>query len=72
MLIKNLKLTFGRQENNKIILQADNGEEIMLPDYLLEQFTEHTKPVFLSLDYQPTLSVEGNKKEILNDLLGNE
>jgi hypothetical protein len=69
MLIKNLKLSFVRQEGDKIILQADNGAEIFLPDYLLEQFTEHDKPVFLSMDYQPTPSADENKKEVLNDLL---
>ena len=72
MLIKNLKLSFSRQEDDKIILQADNGAEIIVPDYLLEQFTEHNKPVFLSADYQPTPSADDNKKEVLNDLLGNE
>ena len=72
MLIKNLKLSFNRQEDEKIILQADNGDEIVLPDYLLEQFSEHDKPVFLNVDYHPVSGTEENKKEILNDLLGNE
>lgn len=72
MLVKNLRLIFSKQEGEKIFLQTENGAEIVLPDYLLEQHTDHKQAVYLSIDSKPLPVVEDSQKEVLNELLNNQ
>ena len=72
MLIQNLKLKFQKIENEKIFLNTENNLEIILPAQLLENHHDHAETLYLSLDNKIILDVEDNRKEILNDLLGND
>ncbi|MBP9802064.1 hypothetical protein KBC40_00560 [Patescibacteria group bacterium] len=71
MLIHNLRLKFKKIENEKVILETENNLEIVLPAVLLENYRDHTQILYLSLDNQIISDAEHNRKEILNDLLGN-
>ncbi len=68
MLIKNLKLSFSKQEDGKVILCTENGAEVVLADFLLEGLDDKEKGLYLNLDYQPNSSVDDQKK-LLNELL---
>jgi hypothetical protein len=72
MLIHNLRLKFKKIENEKVILETENNLEIVLPAVLLENYRDHTQILYLSLDNQIISDAEHNRKEILNDLLGND
>lgn len=72
MLIHNLRLKFKKIENEKVILETENNLEIILPAELLENYRDHTQILYLSLDNQVISDAEHNRKEILNDLLGND
>ena len=69
MLVKNLRLNFDRQNDDKLILKTEHGTEVILPDYLLEQYSDHQQPVYLSIDTKPLTANEDNQKEILNELI---
>jgi len=72
MLIKNLALSFLRQEGDKIIFQTEAGLEIAVARELLSDFVATNKPFYLNLDQQPFLASSENQKQILNELLGNK
>ncbi|MBT4349751.1 hypothetical protein HOD19_03180 [bacterium] len=72
MIIQNLRLSLKEKNDEKIILATENGMEFSLPASLLDKLTEDDQALYLSLDYHPTPTVEDKKKEVLNDLLGNE
>ncbi len=72
MLIHNLRLKFKKIENEQVILETENNLEIILPAGLLENYRDHTQILYLSLDNQIITDAEHNRKEILNDLLGND
>ncbi len=71
MLVKNLELSFDRQEGDKIVLRTESGAEIIVDDYLLEGL-EKDKKLYLNIDYQ-ALEANEDSKQLLNDiLLGDE
>lgn len=72
MLVKNLELSFDRQDKGKIILRAESGAEVSLDDYLLNNFVAHDKKVYLSIDHSPLVSSEETQKELLNEILDNQ
>ncbi len=72
MLIKNLKLSFDRQSDGQIVFKTESGSEIILPEKLLEQYSEHSREVFLTVDYQELKDTVDNQKETLNRLLDQE
>ena len=72
MLIKNLKLSFDRQSDGQIVFKTESGSEIILPEKLLEQYSEHSREDFLTVDYQELKDTVDNQKETLNRLLDQE
>ena len=72
MLIKNLSLTFDHQVDGQIFFKTDNGAVIVLPDFLFEQNFKPEQKIYLSADLAPMVSVEENKKQLLNELLGGD
>ncbi len=72
MLIKNLVLSFLRQEDNKIIFRTEAGLEIAVARELLGDFKASEQKFYLNLDQQPCLTNSENQKQILNELLGNK
>ena len=72
MLVQNLRLSLKEKSEGKVILVSENGMEIILPGLLADEFTEKNKPLYLSLDYQPTPTADDDKKEVLNNLLGKD
>jgi len=72
MIIQNLRLSLKEKNDEKIILTTENGMEFSLPASFLDKSTEDSQTFYLSLDHHPTPTIEDKKKEVLNDLLGNE
>ncbi|PIR06561.1 MAG: hypothetical protein COV55_03480 [Candidatus Komeilibacteria bacterium CG11_big_fil_rev_8_21_14_0_20_36_20] len=72
MIVRNLELKFDRQEDEKVFLKADAGAEVVITDYLADDFKERDKKVYLSIDYKPLVSSDENQKKILNELLDSE
>lgn len=72
MLIHNLKLQFKKLEGETIFLQTENGMEIILPAKLLTNYQDHNQTLYLSLDSQTITDIDDSRKELLNDLLGND
>lgn len=72
MLIHNLRLQFKKIENEKIFFETEDGTEVSLPAQLLENYRDHTKILYLSLDSQTITDIDDSRKELLNDLLGND
>ena len=72
MIIKNLALTFDRQDQGRVYFRADNGEDITLPGFLLGEGFDKQKQVYLSVDYSPLLSADDSKKKLLNELLNDD
>lgn len=70
MLIHNLKLQFKKAEGETIFFQTENGMEIILPTKLLSNYQDHQKALYLNLDTQTITDVEDSRKELLNELLG--
>lgn len=69
MLIKNLPLKYKGKQGDKISLQTENGGEVLVDDFLLENLESKDQPVYLALDQQPLVSRAENQKEILKELL---
>jgi len=67
MASRNLKLFLNKQEGKKVFLHTENGEEIVLDDFLLGD-VDLGKDIYLNLDNKP-LSDMQNQKELLNELL---
>jgi len=72
MLIKNLKLSFDRQSDGQLVFKTESGSEISLSEKLLEQYTDHDKPIYLAVDYQQLKSTTDSQKDTLNTLLDKE
>lgn len=72
MLIKNLVLSFLRQEDDKIIFCTEAGLEVAVAAELLSDFKASDQKFYLYLDQQPFLASSANQKQILNELLGNK
>jgi len=72
MLIKSLQLSFDRQEDDRLIFKTDSGAEVIIADYLLEDYKERNKDIYLCAGYQPHSEVDNSHKEILNELLGGD
>jgi hypothetical protein len=70
MLIHNLKLQFKKSEGETIFFQTENGMEIILPTKLLSNYQDHQQALYLNLDTQTITDVEDSRKELLNELLG--
>lgn len=70
MLIKSLQLSFDRQEGDKLIFKTDSGAEVAIADYLLEEYREKDKKIYLCAGYKPHSQVDDSHKEVLNELLG--
>lgn len=71
MIIKNLQLKFDRQEGDKVILKTEAGAEVWLTDYLLDEWADRQREIFLGVDREPMLGSMENKKDTLNELLDN-
>jgi hypothetical protein len=72
MPIKNLSLSFLRQEDDKMIFRTETGLEVAIARELLGDFKAGEQKFYLNLDQQPFLASEANQKQILNELLGNK
>lgn len=70
MLVKNLRLNFSKADNEKVILQTENGMEIILPESLLDSY-DRKQVIYLAMDYQPVAGEE-SQKQVLNELLDNQ
>ncbi|MCB9803053.1 hypothetical protein H6761_03535 [Candidatus Nomurabacteria bacterium] len=71
MLIQNLRLNFKKEEEEKVFLETENGMEIVLPKFLLEAHPDFKEGIFLSADTKIMPSSDDYKKEMLNELVGN-
>ncbi|MBT4850216.1 hypothetical protein HON36_05195 [Candidatus Parcubacteria bacterium] len=69
MLIKNLELSFDRQEGDKVILKTGSGAEVALAEFLLDEYKDKGKKLYLSLDEKIIMSSDSSQKEVLNELL---
>ncbi len=69
MLIKNLELSFDRQEGDKVVLKTESGAEVALAEFLLDEYKDKSKKLYLSLDEKIIMSSDGSQKEVLNELL---
>jgi hypothetical protein len=69
MLIKNLVLSFVRQEEGQIIFQTETRLEVAIAAELLADFQNNNQPFYLNFDSQPYLAMSDNQKQILNEIL---
>ncbi len=72
MLLKNLLLTFDHRADGQIFFRTDNGALVALPDFLFASDFEPEQKIYLSADLVPMVSIEENKKQLLNELLGGD
>ena len=72
MLIKNLELSFDRQENGKMIFKTETGAEITIADHLLDVPEDKSKQVYFCLDQKPLPGSDEDKKQLLNELIDDE
>ncbi|PWB38784.1 MAG: hypothetical protein C3F02_01690 [Parcubacteria group bacterium] len=72
MIIKNLKLNYSGRQDNKAIFKTENGAEVLVDAFLLDNFEDNHQPIYLALDQEPLVSRDEDKKEILNKLLNPE
>lgn len=80
MLIQNLRLNFkkealrsGTQGDEKtLVFETENGMEVILPKFLLEDHPDYQSGIFLSADRNVMPTSEDYKKDILNEFIGNE
>ncbi|PLX24651.1 hypothetical protein C0580_04590 [Candidatus Parcubacteria bacterium] len=68
MFIKNSKISFDRQEGEKIVFRTESGAEISLDNSLLEKIDYQNKDLYISLGDQESSSSDEQKK-LLNELL---
>ncbi|MBT6691765.1 hypothetical protein HOB10_05565 [Candidatus Parcubacteria bacterium] len=69
MLIKSLQLSFDRREGEVLIFKTETGAEVSITDYLLENYKEKDKKIYLCAGYQPHSQVDDSHKTVLNELL---
>lgn len=68
MFIKNLKISFDRQEGEKIVFKTESGSEISLDNSLLENVDYQNKDLYIDVNDQESSSSDEQKK-LLNELL---
>lgn len=69
MPIKNLVLSFVREEDGKIIFQTETKLEVAIATDLLGDFKNDGQPYYFNFDKQPYLAASDNQKQVLNELL---
>lgn len=68
MFIKNLKISFDRQEGEKIVFKTESGSEVSLDNSLLENIDYQNKDLYIDVNDQESSSSDEQKK-LLNELL---
>lgn len=72
MIVRNLELDFDREEAGKVFLKTEAGEEVILTNYLMDDFKKRDQKIYISVDYKPLISSDENQKKILNELLDSD
>lgn len=68
MFIKNLKISFDRQEGKKIVFKTESRSELFLDNSLLENVDYQNKDLYLDVNDQES-SPSDEQKKLLNELL---
>ncbi|MBT4209701.1 MAG: hypothetical protein HOE19_02190 [Candidatus Komeilibacteria bacterium] len=66
MIINNLELFFDRQEGNNLFFKTQTGQELVIDEGLLVDFSDRDKKVYLNLDSQQT---SNQPQDVLNEIL---
>ena len=66
MIINNLELFFDRQEGTSLFFKTNSGQEVVIDEKLLDNFSDKEQSLFLNLDSKENL---GQPQDVLNEIL---
>jgi hypothetical protein len=66
MIINNLEITFDRQEGQNLFFKTSSGEEIVIDEKLLANFSDRDQKLYLNLDSEQSSS---QTQDVLNEIL---